>query len=166
MAPLRPASVQETGHRPSQGVISISQPGVSDPAVIRRLLTTPATWAVVGLSTDVTRTAYGVARWMHDALGHRIIPVHPRAPEVWGEPGYGSLTQIPDGTQVAVVNCFVNSQRVGAVVDEAIANKDRLGIQALWLQLGVIDQEAAERAIGAGIDVVMDTCPMMEHPRL
>jgi len=57
---------------------------VSKPAVIRRTLTNPATWAVVGLSTDATRTAHGVARWMRDALGHRIIPVHPRAEEVWG----------------------------------------------------------------------------------
>jgi predicted CoA-binding protein len=139
---------------------------ISDPAVIRRVLTTPATWAVVGLSTDATRTAYGVARWMHEALGHRIIPVHPRAPEVWGEPGFSSLSQIPDGTVVAVVDCFVNSQRVGEVVDEAIANKDRLGIEALWLQLGVIDEDAAQRAIDAGLDVVMDTCPMMEYPKL
>jgi uncharacterized protein len=145
----------------------MTSPGkVSDPSVIRRLLTTPATWAVVGLSTDMTRTAYGVARWMRDGLGHRIIPVHPRAVEVWGEPGYQTLTSIPDGTVVAVVDCFVNSRRVGEVVDEAIANRDRLGIQAVWLQLGVIDQEAAERALGAGLDVVMDTCPMIEYPKL
>ena len=67
---------------------------VSDPAVIRRVLTTPATWAVVGLSTDATGTAYGVARWLHEGLGHRIVPVHPRAVEVWGEPGYRTLSQI------------------------------------------------------------------------
>lgn len=139
---------------------------VSDPAVIRRVLTTPATWAVVGLSAHPTRTAYGVAGWMRDALGHRIIPVHPRAEEVWGEPGYPTLTQIPDGVVVAVVDCFVNSGRVGAVVDEAIANSGRLGIETLWLQLGVIDQDAATRAISAGLDVVMDTCPMIEFPRL
>ena len=144
-----------------------TMPGdVSEPAVIRKALTTPATWAVVGLSTDATRTAYGVARWMHDALGHRIIPVHPRAEEVWGEPGYPTLAQIPDGTAVAVVDCFVNSQRVGKVVDEAIVNKDRLGIETIWLQLGVIDQDAAQRAIVAGLDVVMDTCPMIEYPKL
>ena len=139
---------------------------VSDPAVIRRLLTTPATWAVVGLSTNVTRTAYGVARWMHDTLGHRIIPVHPKAEDVWGEPGYRALTQIPDGTVVAVVDCFVNSLRVGEVVDEAIANKERLGIEAVWLQLGVIDQDGAQRALDAGLDIVMDTCPMIEYPKL
>jgi len=139
---------------------------ISDPAVIRRVLTTKATWAVVGLSNSPTRTAYGVARWLRDALGLRIIAVHPRAEEVWGEPGYPSLAQIPDGTAVAVVDCFVNSQRVGDVVDEAIAHKDRLGIQALWLQLGVIDQDAAQRALSAGLDVVMDTCPMIEYPNL
>ena len=144
---------------------NISNP-VSDPEVIRRVLTTPATWAVVGLSTNVTRTAYGVARWMHAALGHRIIPVHPQAAEVWGEPGYSTVTQIPDGTVVAVVDCFVNSLRVGEVVDETIANKDRLGIEAIWLQLGVIDQAGAQRAIDAGLDVVMDTCPMIEFDTL
>jgi len=144
----------------------ITAGNVSETAVIRRVLTSPATWAVVGLSTAATRTAYGVARWMHDALGHRIIPVHPRAEEVWGEPGFPSLTQIPDGTVVAVVDCFVNSHRVGAIVDEAIVNKDRLGIEAVWLQLGVVDEDAAQRAISAGLDVVMDTCPMMEYPKL
>jgi predicted CoA-binding protein len=147
--------------------MTLSSPAnISDPAVIARLLTTPATWAVVGLSTDVTRTAYGVARWMHEALGHRIIPVHPRAQDVWGEQGYPSLTQIPDGTVVTVVDCFVNSRRVGAVVDEAILNRDRLGIEAVWLQLGVIDHDAAQRAVSSGIDVVMDTCPMIEYPKL
>ena len=147
--------------------MTLSSPAnISDPAVIARLLTTPATWAVVGLSTDVTRTAYGVARWMHEALGHRIIPVHPRAQDVWGEQGYPSLTQIPDGTVVTVVDCFVNSRRVGAVVDEAILNRDRLGIEAVWLQLGVVDHDAAQRAVSSGIDVVMDTCPMIEYPKL
>ena len=139
---------------------------VSDPEVIRRVLTTPATWAVVGLSTNVTRTAYGVVGWMHAALGHRIIPVHPRAQEVWGEPGYSALTQIPDGTVVTVVDCFVNSLLVGEVVDEAIANRERLGIEAVWLQLGVIDQASAQRARDAGLDVVMDACPMIEYPKL
>ena len=139
---------------------------ISDPAVIRRVLTTPATWAVVGLSTHPHRTAHGVARWMHEALGHRIIPVHPLAEEVWGEPGYPELSQIPDGTLVSVVDLFVNSERVGAVVDEAVANKERLGIEALWLQLGVVDEAAAQRALDAGLDVIMDTCPMIEYPRL
>ncbi|HEX5427534.1 CoA-binding protein [Segeticoccus rhizosphaerae] len=145
---------------------SIVTAHTNDPAVIRRLLTTPATWAVVGLSTDPHRTAHGVAQWMTQALGHRVIPVHPRAEEVFGETGYRSLSDLPDGERVAVVDCFVNSSRVGAVVDEAIAQRERLGIGALWLQLGVVDESAATRAEAAGLDVVMDTCPMIEFPRL
>lgn len=139
---------------------------INDPNVIRSVLQTPATWAVVGLSTDSSRTAFGVAAWMQRALGHRIIAVHPRAEEVFGEAGYRSLADIPDGEKVAVVDCFVNSTRVGAVVDEAIAQKDRLGIETVWLQLGVIDEAAAQRAMAAGLDVVMDTCPKMEYPAL
>lgn len=138
----------------------------NDPDVVRRLLTTPATWAVVGLSTDAGRTAYGVAQWMHQGLGHRIVPIHPRAETVFGERGYPTLRAVPDGERVAVVDCFVNSGRVGAVVDDAIEQRDRLGIEALWLQLGVIDEAAAGRAVAAGLDVVMDTCPMIEYPRL
>jgi predicted CoA-binding protein len=103
---------------------------------------------------------------MTQALGHRVIPVHPRAEEVFGETGYRSLSDLPDGERVAVVDCFVNSSRVGAVVDEAIAQRERLGIGALWLQLGVVDESAATRAEAAGLDVVMDTCPMIEFPRL
>jgi uncharacterized protein len=139
---------------------------VNDQAVIRRVLTTPATWAVVGLSTDTSRTAYGVARWMRDRLGHRIVPVHPRAAEVWGEPGYRRLAEIPDGTTIDVVDCFVRSSRVGEVVDQAIEQRDRLGIGTVWLQLGVVDHAAAQRAQDAGLDVVMGTCPKMEYPHL
>jgi uncharacterized protein len=91
-----------------------------------------------------------------------IVPVNLRGEDALGERGYRQLTDVPDSVQV--VDCFVNSQRVGAVVDEAIAEKDRLGIEAVWLQLGVIDEAAAERARAAGLDVVMDTCPAMEHP--
>lgn len=91
-----------------------------------------------------------------------IVPINPRGEDALGERGYRQLTDVPGSVQV--VDCFVNSQRVGAVVDEAIAEKDRLGIEAVWLQLGVIDEAAAERARAAGLDVVMDTCPAMEHP--
>ncbi len=144
----------------------MNQLTLNDPGVIREVLTTPATWAVVGLSTDRSRTAYGVAGWMRDRLGHRIIPVHPRAEQVWDEPGYRSLADIPDGERVAVVDLFVSSAHAGSVVDQAIAERDRLGIATLWLQLGVVDTAAAQRAADAGLRVVMDTCPKIEYPRL
>lgn len=135
----------------------------NDDSVITRLLHTNATWAVVGLSGNTSRTAYGVAKFLQDTLGHRVIPVHPRAEFTLGETGYASLADIPDGTVVDVVDCFVNSERVGAIVDEAIAQAQRLGISAIWMQLGVIDQDAAQRAKDAGLDVVMDTCPKIEY---
>ena len=133
-----------------------------DPEVIERLLTTPATWAVVGLSANTQRTAYSIGLYLRDRLGMRIIPVNLRGEDALGEQGYRRLAEVPG--PVHVVDCFVNSQRVGAVVDQAIAEKDRLGIEAVWLQLGVIDQAAAERAHAAGLDVVMNTCPAMEAP--
>ncbi|HEX2704190.1 MAG TPA: CoA-binding protein, partial [Candidatus Lustribacter sp.] len=75
-----------------------------------------------------------------------------------------SLADIPDGTVVDVVDCFVRSDLVGAVVDAAIAQRERLGIGAVWLQLGVVDEDAAARAKAAGLAVVMDTCPLIEWP--
>jgi predicted CoA-binding protein len=138
----------------------------NDPVVIRDLLHTRATWAVVGLSTNRSRTAYSIAQFLKVELGMRIVPVHPRAETVFGSPGYATLADIPDGTAVHVVDCFVNSAKVGAVVDQAIAQKDRLGIAAVWLQLGVVDEQAATRARDAGLAVVMDTCPRIEYPRL
>ena len=141
-------------------------PHHNDPNVIRDLLYTPATWAVVGLGDNPDRTAYRVALWLQRELGIRLVPVHPTAATVHGAQGYKSLGDIPDGTVVKVVDCFVNSERVGAVVDEAITESSRLGIEALWLQLGVIDEAAAARAEEAGLAVVMDTCPKIEYPRI
>jgi len=117
---------------------------------------------IVGLSTNEQRAAYGVSRWLKHEQRKEIIPVHPKAETVHGEQGYASLSDIPDGTDIKVVDCFVNSAHVGAIVDEAIANKDRLDIDAVWMQLGVIDEAAADRARAAGMDVVMDTCPRIE----
>jgi uncharacterized protein len=133
-----------------------------DPAVIERLLTTPATWAVVGLSANTERTAYSIGQYLRDQLGMSIVPVNLRGEDSLGVRGYRRLADIPGPVQV--VDCFVNSQRVGAVVDQVIAEKDRLGIEAVWLQLGVIDEAAAERARAAGLDVIMNTCPAMEAP--
>ncbi|HEX2362575.1 MAG TPA: CoA-binding protein [Jiangellaceae bacterium] len=135
-----------------------------DPQVIKKLLTTPATWAVVGLSANTERTAYRIGRYLQDRLGMTIVPVNLRGEDTLGEQGYRRLSDVPGPVQV--VDCFVNSQRVGAVVDDAIAEKDRLGIEAVWLQLGVIDEAAAERARAAGLQVVMNTCPAMEAPAM
>jgi predicted CoA-binding protein len=134
----------------------------NDPDLIRELLIDPGIWVVVGLSNNQEREAFGVSRWLKVELGKGLIPVHPKAETVHGEPGYASLSDIPDGTDIKVVDCFVNSEHVGAVVDEAIADKDRLMIDAIWMQLGVVDEAAADRARAAGLDVVMDTCPRIE----
>ncbi|WP_341358844.1 CoA-binding protein [Georgenia sp. M64] len=132
---------------------------VNDPDVVRRLLTTPARWAVVGLSQNSARTAYGIAAYLQD-LGMEIIPVHPKAETVHGARGYATLAEIPGG--VDVVDVFVRSELAGPVVDQAVA----AGARAVWLQLGVVDEDAARRAAEAGVDVVMDTCPAIEAPRL
>jgi uncharacterized protein len=138
---------------------------IGDPATVERLLRAPGTWAVVGLSQDQSRDAYSIAALLQ-RLGQRIIPVHPRAVEVHGEPGYRTLAEIPDGTTVDVVDCFVNATRVGRVVDDAIAERERLGIGAIWMQLRIVDEAAADRARAAGLDVIMDACPAIEAPRL
>lgn len=129
---------------------------VNDPAVIRRLLSTPGRWAVVGLSNNPLRPAVGVSLFLQQELGMEIIPVSLKGDDVHGSKGYTELALIPG--HIDVVDCFVNSAKVGAVVDQAIA----VGAGAVWLQLGVIDEAAAQRAAAAGLDVVMDTCPKIE----
>ncbi|RJK95331.1 CoA-binding protein [Vallicoccus soli] len=131
----------------------------AEPATVRRLLEETQTWAVVGLSANPARVAHRIARLLQEH-GKRVVPVHPRAEEVHGEQGYASLADVP--FPVDVVDVFVRSELAGAVVDEAVA----LGARGVWLQLGVVDEAAAERARAAGLDVVMDTCPAMEWPRL
>ena len=125
-----------------------------DRATVDRLLAMP-TWAVVGLSTDRSRAAYGVAAFLQ-AQGRRIVPVHPRAETVHGEQGYATLADVP--FEVDVVDLFVRSELAGPVVDEAVAK----GAKAVWMQLGVADPAAAARAEAAGLEVVMDRCPKIE----
>jgi uncharacterized protein len=112
-------------------------------------------WAVVGLTGSQSRPAYGVAR-MLKARGKRIVPVNPRGEAVHGEQGYRTLADIP--FPVDVVDIFRRSDRAGAHVDEAIG----IGARAVWLQLDVVDEAAADRAEAAGLDVVMDHCPAIE----
>lgn len=135
-------------------------PHRNDPDVVRRLLVDTRRWAVVGLSGNRHRVAYRIASYLQEALDKQIVPVHPSAVDVHGERGYASLHDVPG--RVDVVDVFVRSELAGAVVDDAIA----VGAGAVWLQLGVVDEAAAGRAREAGLDVVMDTCPAMEAPRL
>jgi predicted CoA-binding protein len=132
----------------------------NDPAVVRRLLATPGRWAVVGLSRNSARTAYRIGDYLIRRLGQEIVAVHPRAETVHGAPGYRTLAEVPG--PIDVVDVFVRSELAGGIVDEAIA----VGAKAVWLQLGVIDEDAAARARAAGLDVVMDTCPAIEAPNL
>ncbi|MFD5037407.1 CoA-binding protein [Streptomyces sp. NPDC058377] len=132
----------------------------ADDETVRRILQdTGDTWAVVGLSTNRSRAAYGVAEVLQ-RFGKRVVPVHPKAEPVHGEKRYASLADIP--FPVDVVDVFVNSDLAGAVADEAVA----IGAKAVWFQLGVIDEEAYGRTRQAGLDMVMDRCPAIEIPRL
>jgi predicted CoA-binding protein len=132
----------------------------NDPEVVRRLLSDTKRWAVVGLSENRHRVAYRIASYLQEALDKEIVPVHPKAETVHGAQGYAHLSEVPG--RVDVVDVFVRSELAGQVVDEAIA----VGAGAVWLQLGVVDEAAARRAAEAGLDVVMDTCPAIEAPRL
>jgi predicted CoA-binding protein len=131
-----------------------------DADTVRRILTECGdTWAVVGLSNNTARAAYDVADVLR-RFGKRVVPVHPKAETVHGEPGYRSLAEIP--FPVHVVDVFVNSELAGAVADEAVA----LGAQAVWFQLDVVDADAYRRTTDAGLLMVMDRCPAIEIPRL
>ncbi|WP_224278826.1 CoA-binding protein [Streptomyces sp. LS1784] len=131
-----------------------------DPETVRKILGELGdTWAVVGLSSNQRRAAYGVAEVLQ-RFGKRIVPVHPKAETVHGEKGYASLADIP--FEVDVVDVFVRPDLAGEVADEAAA----IGAKAVWFQLGVIDEAAYERTRAAGLDTVMDKCPAIEIPRL
>jgi len=114
------------------------------------------TWAIVGLSNNSERAAFGVAKILIEK-GHQIIPVHPKAETVHGQKGYAKLSDIPG--KVDVVDIFVNSELAGEVVNDAIA----LGAKGVWLQLDVIDAGAISRANDAGLLAVMNHCPAIEY---
>lgn len=128
---------------------------------IRELLTTARTIALVGASDRPDRPSYGVMKRLQDH-GYRVIPVNPQitGEHVHGEFVFRELGQL--GDSIDIVDIFRRSDAVGAIVDEAIA----IGAKAIWMQLGVINDEAAARAEAAGLKVVMDRCPAIEIPRL
>jgi uncharacterized protein len=137
----------------------------SDPEVARRILTEFHVWAVVGASPDPTRASHGVTRSLM-RFGYEVIPIYPRETTIHG------LATVPDVRKAAalrpvdspieVVDIFRASHRAGAHVAEAIET----GARAVWLQLGVWDEPAAERAAAAGLLVVMDRCPAIDYPVL
>lgn len=124
----------------------------------QRLLRETDTWFVVGLGNSPERAAFGVARFLQ-AHGKRIIPIHPRAEIVHGEQGYRTIAEAVEAVgSPDVVDVFVRSSHAGRFADEAIA----ADAKAVWFQLGVVDEEAARRVTGAGADMVMDACPVIE----
>jgi len=128
--------------------------------MIRELLGSTKTIAVVGLSADPNRPSYGVASYLQ-RQGYRIIPVNPRlSGPVLGEQPYASLQDLP--TPVELVQIFRRSEFVSPVVDDAIMIKAK----AIWMQLGVVDEAAAARARAAGLQVVMDRCMAVDHRML
>lgn len=129
------------------------------PDEICRMLHGIRTIAVVGLSSNPERPSFRVARAMQ-AHGYRIVPVSPQAQEVLGEPVYADLESIP--FKVDMVDVFRAPEHVPAIVESCI----KLGIQRLWLQDGVIHEEAAQRAHAAGITVVMDRCVWRDYSQL
>lgn len=126
---------------------------------IPELLRSARTIAVVGLSGKPWRPSHGVAEYMQRA-GYRIIPVNPNETEVLGEKAYPSLEAVPE--KVDIVNVFRRPEYVPEIVEAAI----RIGAPAIWLQEGVVNEAAAERARQAGLFVVMDRCILKEHRRL
>ena len=134
-------------------------PIVDDIAGLRRILAQSRTLAVVGLSAQWYRPSYFAAKYMQDH-GYRIIPVNPRYDEVLGERCYPGLRAIPE--RVDLVDCFRQSQDIPPIAEQAIA----IGAKVLWMQLGIVNDEAARRASAAGLDVVMNRCVKIEHARL
>ena len=125
----------------------------------RELLQSFRTIAVVGLSSKKHRPSHGVSEYMQRA-GYRIIPVNPNETEVLGEKAYPSLEAVPE--PVEIVNVFRRSEFVPDVVNAAI----RIGARAVWMQEGVIHEEAAGKARAAGLAVLMDRCILKEHRKL
>jgi predicted CoA-binding protein len=126
---------------------------------IPELLRTARVIAVVGLSSDEMRPSHGVARYMQ-RHGYRIIPVNPNETEVLGEIAYARLEDVPE--KIDIVDVFRRSQFARGVVESAI----RVGAKAVWMQEGVVDDDAAEVARAAGLDVVMDRCILKDHRSL
>ena len=126
---------------------------------IAELLESSKNIAVVGLSSKRWRPSFGVSEYMQRA-GYRIIPVNPREREVLGEKAYPTLDDVPE--RIDIVDIFRRSEFVPEIVDAAI----RIGARAVWMQEGVVNEAAAEKARAAGLEVIMDRCILKDHRRL
>lgn len=131
---------------------------MNEPETIREMLKLP-TIAVVGLSADAEKPSHFVSAYMQQQ-GYRVIPVNPTVETVLGEKSYASLSELPEKPDV--VNVF----RGAAVIPRIVEEMERLGLCNLWVQLGISNEEAAQRAEASGIRVVMDRCIMVEHRRM
>ncbi len=132
-----------------------------DDSVMKEILGASRVIAVVGLSPKEDRPSYRVAAYLQ-AQGYRIVPVNPAVSEVLGERAYPSLEDIPRDIRVDVVDVFRRPEDVPPIAEQAVTR----GVRALWLQEGVVHQEAAARSRAAGLQVVMDRCMLKEHRRL
>lgn len=128
---------------------------------LRHILASCRTIAVVGLSPQWHRPSFFAAKYMQ-AHGYRIVPVNPMASEILGERCYPSITAAAADHRIDMVDCFRKSEDIPPLAEEAIA----IGAQCLWMQLGVVNEDAAARARAAGLAVVMDRCVKIEHARL
>jgi uncharacterized protein len=126
---------------------------------LTELLRRAKTIAVVGLSGNRTRASYGVSRFLQ-RQGYRVIPVNPNETEVLGQRAYPSLRDVPDS--IDIVNIFRRSEKVPEVVEDALQK----GTRCIWMQEGIVNNEAAQKAEAAGVPVVMNRCILKELARL
>jgi predicted CoA-binding protein len=140
----------------SGGGAEIGGRGEADP--ITKILRESKTIAVVGLSSNPMRPSFGVTEYMQEA-GYRIIPVNPNEREVLGEKSYARLEDVPE--KIEIVNVFRRAEDVAPVVESAI----RVGAKVVWMQSGIENEAAAEKALAAGLAVVEDACILVEHRR-
>jgi predicted CoA-binding protein len=134
-------------------------------ALIARILRSVKTIAMIGASANEMRPSYFAMKYLTDK-GFKVIPVNPGAvgKDILGQKVYATLADVPP--PVDMVDIFRNSEAAGPITDDVIAQKDRLGVKVLWMQLGVINEEAAKRAEAAGLTVIMNRCPKIEYGRL
>ncbi len=126
---------------------------------LERILSEARVIAVVGHSDNPSRTSYQIAQYLRQA-GYKVYPVNPTVSQIDGEPCYATLADVPE--PIDIVDVFRRSEYLGGVVEDAIAVKAK----TVWAQLGVVDEDAAQQAVDAGLNIVMDRCIKVDHRRL